>query len=661
MAQSTVIGTGAGYHFQNWLRSKVRQGRHTPSLPRDRNEVQEYQSRVRALLERAAGPRPQLDPLDPTIHQVHQRDGYRIEALSFGTFAGLRMTATAYVPEVDGPVPGVLAVHGHSLHGRRDPLEQQRCVGLAKRGYFALAVDCFGSGERSVTLPGTYHGGLDAAALWTVGLSLYGIQIYENERACDYLASRPEVDESRLAISGASGGGNQSLNSGAWDARFKAVVPVVGIGAYRKMVATGNCMCATPFALAADIEQYDLLSLMAPRALLVISAMNDGINLRYEDAQRTLGQAARIWEILDAEDKVRFEAFPTSHGYHLPMQRACTEWFDQWLMDLAPSGRSIDSDLPAEDYETVSCFPDADTPRVKTTRNLFVEMRDRKLANKQEIDNSLLADVLNVTTAVQTLHVERYQRLSDSIGYGMTLESDDGLIVPGWSVRRDYSSDADRVCILVDNTKDVVFEEPAIQVAIERGWHIWALDLPGIGEATLPYEIGGSASLRGSCEHNAARACHMLDFTLAGLWIRLLRSVATHARREGAAEIALFASRRAATPALIGAGLLDLVDRLIIKQPLASFATGDVFPALSMAAMIPNLLDLGDILDLAALRAPRQLTVVDPHDARGESLATSERTRIFRGLRDRYKELGGDGNLHVIDPHEAIQPGALWI
>ena len=65
-----------------------------------------------------------------------------------------------------------------------------------------------------------------AATLWPIGKPLSGIQVYENQRAVDYLLTRPEVDGDRLGITGASGGGNQSMYAGALDERFKAVVPV---------------------------------------------------------------------------------------------------------------------------------------------------------------------------------------------------------------------------------------------------------------------------------------------------------------------------------------------------------------------------------------------------------------------------------------------------
>ena len=173
-------------------------------------------------------------PLEAEILGVLRRPGYVIERLTFQSRPGVRVTANLYRPESSGKrYPGVLSVHGHWAWARIDPIVQLRCIGLAKLGYVCLCIDAFGAGERAVTPgPGTYHGGLVGASLWPVGTPLLGLQVYDNRRAIDYLISRPEVDGTRLAITGASGGGNQTLYAGATDDRLKAVVPVCSIGTY---------------------------------------------------------------------------------------------------------------------------------------------------------------------------------------------------------------------------------------------------------------------------------------------------------------------------------------------------------------------------------------------------------------------------------------------
>jgi hypothetical protein len=98
---------------------------------------------------------------------------------------------------------------------------QKRCIGPAKLGSFVLAVDAFGAGERGLAMNlGEYHGEMVAATLLPTGWTLAGLQVYENMRAVDFLLTRPNIHEKQIAITGASGGGNQPMYAGAWCDRF---------------------------------------------------------------------------------------------------------------------------------------------------------------------------------------------------------------------------------------------------------------------------------------------------------------------------------------------------------------------------------------------------------------------------------------------------------
>ncbi len=649
------MGTGAGYRFQEWLRANVRAEGRAPALPRSPEEVPKYHEEVRRRLERAAGVRPEYDPLDAVVHQTRVEEGYRVEAVSFNTFAGLRMTANAYVPDLSDPVPGILAVHGHYKHGRRDPVQQRRCAALAKQGYFVLSVDCFGSGERSVELPGSYHGGIEAAALWLTGTSLFGVQIHENVRAGDYLASRPEVDPERLAITGASGGGNQTLYTAAWDARFKVAIPVVAIGSYHKVVATSNCMCETPFGLAGELEQYDILALIAPRPVLVISAMNDGVNFRFEDAEESVAQAAEVWRLLGAQEKIRFKAIPTRHGYHQPMREAAMGWLDRWVRGAHSDAPVPETEMEPAEYAAISCYPEAETPQVKTIRHHFADRRSKALAvssgtndvTLERLRELLLGDPKNPLNADDApLRSEVGPPSGRIMGVGRILHGSGGLAIPVWALRPDLETTLERVLVRVGNSKDEVFGDPEVRRALDAGWHVWAVDLPGVGEAILPHETGQTVT-------NAVRACHMLGFTLAGLWIKTINQVVKRVRAEGASEVALSASGVTATPVLMGAALLEDADRIIVHRPLSSYVHGDHFATESMSAMIPGALEVGDVPEWAALRAPQPLTIVAPKDALGEPLSASTRALAFAALIERYAREGAAKALAFVGPQEA--------
>src|SRR5262245_11344240 len=225
----TVLPKPEPLAFDNLMRAQALAIHAKDQPPKTLDEWRKRRAALRQAMFAAMGPTPDKPcALEPQAAGTLKRQGYRIEKLLIQTRPDVWMTAHLYVPEpAKGKDPAVLVVHGHWPWARRDPVVQARCLGLVKLGYVVLAVDAFGAGER-FTAParGTYHGALYGSTLWPTGLTLLGVQVYDNHRAVDYLRSRPEVDGERLGITGASGGGNQTMYAGALDDRLRAVVPV---------------------------------------------------------------------------------------------------------------------------------------------------------------------------------------------------------------------------------------------------------------------------------------------------------------------------------------------------------------------------------------------------------------------------------------------------
>ena len=196
-----------------------------------------------------------------------KRAGYRIEKVIFQSRPDVWVTANLYVPDpAKGKVPAVLVVHGHWAGARRDPVVQARCLGLVKLGFFVLAVDAFGAGERyTEPAPRQLPRRALGSTLWPAGHTLLGMQVYDNRRAVDYLPTRPEVDGARLGITGASGGGNQTMYAGALDERFGAVVPVCSVGNYQAYLQAACCVCEVLPGALRFTEEGDVLGLVAPR------------------------------------------------------------------------------------------------------------------------------------------------------------------------------------------------------------------------------------------------------------------------------------------------------------------------------------------------------------------------------------------------------------
>lgn len=157
---------------------------------------------------------------------IESGHGYRIRKLRYEIVPGFVSTALLYQPEgVSGRVPAVLNVIGHEPDGIAVEYEQMRCINLAKRGMVALNLGWMGFGELS-----QHDNAHDYAAhLDLAGSNAPGLFYLAMRRGLHYLASLPEVDPTRIGVTGLSGGGWQTVLLGALDPRVAVSVEVAGV------------------------------------------------------------------------------------------------------------------------------------------------------------------------------------------------------------------------------------------------------------------------------------------------------------------------------------------------------------------------------------------------------------------------------------------------
>jgi dienelactone hydrolase len=271
-----------------------------------------------------------------------------------------------------------------------DPHVQPRCIALAKLGYVVLCIDAFGAGERAIEPgAGTYHGALTGAALWPTGCSLLGLQVYDNRRAVDYLISRPEVDGKRLAITGASGGGNQTLYAGALDERFTAVIPVCGIGTYAAYLHTACCVCEVNVGGAVYASTADLLAMVAPRALLVISATRDALQFSVAEASKSIAIARTRFRAHGAEEKIRQVSIESGHDYNQPMREAMYGWVEKWLKGRGDGSPVAEPNLAVEEIASIRCYADgaSRSPSIVTIPRFARSQGEARLAAIPKVAN----------------------------------------------------------------------------------------------------------------------------------------------------------------------------------------------------------------------------------------------------------------------------------
>ena len=241
-------------------------------------------------------------------------------------------------PRIVPPLPVMLCLTGtnvgaHCALGESlnpaDPIKIARgldiAVQAAARGYLAVAVEQLAFGERlerdlarvspAVGVDAAHHAlmlGRTLIGLWTSDLSVVVDWLLENGAG-----SYPDIIRSRIFAMGHSAGGTTALFGAALDSRIGAVIAAGCVGSWRRNVLRRRDpegQLAIPGILN-WFEMSDVLALVAPRPLLVLSGREDHI-WPFAEAERVVAEAAAAYAALGAADRLVTVAGPEGHRFY---------------------------------------------------------------------------------------------------------------------------------------------------------------------------------------------------------------------------------------------------------------------------------------------------------------------------------------------------------
>jgi hypothetical protein len=241
-------------------------------------------------------------------------------------------------------MPGVLCPHGHWANGRfhdagpeearsqidqgaekhlsgaRYPL-QARMVQLARMGCVVFHYDMVGMADSRQM--GHTAGFTDAQAdLWLQ--SFMGLQTFNSICALDFLTSLPDVDGSRIGVTGSSGGGTQTFMLCAVDPRPVAAFPAVMVSADMQ----GGCICENAPYLRQGINNVAIAALFAPKPLAMSGAHDWTIDIE----TKGLPELKQVYALYGEADRVHAQAFPQfGHNYNRVARTMMYEWFNEHL------------------------------------------------------------------------------------------------------------------------------------------------------------------------------------------------------------------------------------------------------------------------------------------------------------------------------------------
>jgi hypothetical protein len=337
-------------------------GRFPFEVPASREAWEARAAQLRLQLRVALGlwPEPERTPLNVRIWGRTERPDFSVEKVAFESVPGHVVTGLLFRPKgKPGRLPAVLSPHGHEgrlwdygekgvrrmiaegaerfeKSGRYPQLA--RCATLARLGCVVFIHDMLGYAD-SVQIPGTVahrfakqRPGLDTPERWGFFSpqaelrlqSVLGLQAWNCIRALDFLCGLPEVDASRLGVTGSSGGGTQTILTCAVDPRPAVAFP-------QCMVSTsmqGGCSCENASYLRIGTGNVELAALFAPKPQ-GMTAANDWTK---EMMTKGFPELEKLYGMLGAKGNVMCRNhvhFP--HNYNYVARAAMYGWFNKHL------------------------------------------------------------------------------------------------------------------------------------------------------------------------------------------------------------------------------------------------------------------------------------------------------------------------------------------
>jgi cephalosporin-C deacetylase-like acetyl esterase len=627
-------------------------------------EWRAYQKKVRDNLSSILGSFPDRTPLNPRIVGRIDYPDYYIEQIIYESQPDFFVPANLYIPKNrDFPVPGVLYTIGHWDMGKMAPDIHRIGVGFAKKGYFAIVVDPVGQGERSEYFdPGTleptvgigvaqHHYVNRPASL--VDWSLPGLRAWDYIRAVDYLVSRPEVDTSRLAVAGNSGGGQMALVTAAADSRIKVVAAAHPGGSCERAYLTGR-----------ELASHDILSLVAPRPCRMIVGDASGEAPHHG---RKLDDMARFYRGLGVdEDHWDMDIVDARHDNTKPVRESTYEWLNLWF-DKTGEGKE-EPPVEDEDAETLQCTESGvvlaslggetgQTLNLKRGEQLYNQAQNLEEL-KERISNRVKLNVQD-TKRPEVRFNESFMRDDISVEKFVYVSEKD-IEIPALLLRPVNQGGKQQVILHVsENGKPESLDVSSLPATlVQAGYTVLSIDVRGTGETASHPPVGELDMFAGYTSEQWIRDLAALEAT------SFERTMLGMQALDVLKGIDLITGRNdlKGKPVIVaGEGLGGLLALLggIYRPEISAVITVNTLPSYKLLLSsryynqlgyfyVPGALKDYDIPDLGRLVSPGRLLWIDPCSALSERMAAEDLPGILGKIDGLRVILTADGHADEI-------------
>ncbi len=344
-------------------------------------DIKAYQEKLCSQFRKALGDFPVRMPLNPQVTGVLKRPGYRVDKLIYESRPQHYVAAICFVPEsgkYKAPYPGVLVPCGHTPNGKAWKEYQTMGALLAINGMVALVFDPIEQGERVQVIDsdGNYeYWGVHAHNRVGVSCALLGqgtatMEMWDGMRGIDYLQSRSDVDPERIGCTGNSGGGTQTSQLMALEDRIDVAAPSCYLTSFERLVHTIGGQDAEQNIygqLAFGMDHADYIMMRAPSPVLIAAGIRDFFDIK--GTRNSYGYAKRLFEMLDAADRVTIFENDAGHNYNRQQRQAIATWLARFLQ-----GRTddvVEPDIQIFTDKELQCTPRGQVMLIEGARSVY--------------------------------------------------------------------------------------------------------------------------------------------------------------------------------------------------------------------------------------------------------------------------------------------------
>lgn len=453
-------------------------------------------------------------------------------------------------------------------------------------------------------------------------------RVWDGIRGLDYLLSRPEVDASRVGVTGNSGGGTLSTYLTAMDDRFTMAAPSCFVTTYLADLENelpADSEQIPPGIIGAGLDHADFFVGQIPRPTLLLGQKDDYFDIR--GTTQTFEELRRLYRILGAEDKVEMFIGPRGHGYYEENRQAMYRFFGKHV---GVRGDTTERRPRIEKPETLFATPKGQVWQEGAKRVFDFTKETAQgitVARRPVIGSSLtklLPRVLGLPEPTQPPHYRiirpRYAKTADYPGcarFAVETEPSIQAILMHFDKQKRYFH--------IPQAREATLYAPHVSSLedVEKGFapsdleSLFALDVRGIGHTRAL--TCNDENFFAPYGNDYFYACHgdMLNEPYAGRRVHDLLAALDLLQSGGYRQVHLIGRGIGAITATFAACLHPLIKRVTLRNALLSFHEMTQIPVQSwpLSSLVRGVLLHLDLPDCYRLLRTKRLAIVEPWDS----------------------------------------------